>query len=96
MIHMSVTKGMYDLPQSSLLANELLEKRLNKHGYSMEICPKLWQHKTRPITFCLTVDDFSFVCIGREHSEHLLHILSQYYNITSDWSGTRYICIHLH
>jgi hypothetical protein len=27
-----VTKGMYGLPQAGLLANELLEKRLNKNG----------------------------------------------------------------
>ena len=26
-------RGMYGLPQSGLLANELLEKRLNKRGY---------------------------------------------------------------
>ena len=32
-IFMEVTKGMYALPQARLLANELLEKRLNKHGY---------------------------------------------------------------
>jgi hypothetical protein len=32
-IHLFVTRGMYSLPQSGLLANKLLEKRLNKHGY---------------------------------------------------------------
>jgi hypothetical protein len=26
-----VVRGMYRLPQAGLLANELLEKRLNKH-----------------------------------------------------------------
>ena len=32
-VYIEANKGMYGLPQSGLLANELLEKRLNKHGY---------------------------------------------------------------
>ena len=32
-IYIEVNKGMYGLPQAGLLANELLEKRLNRHGY---------------------------------------------------------------
>jgi hypothetical protein len=32
-IYIKAKHGMYRLPQSGLLANELLEKRLNKHGY---------------------------------------------------------------
>ncbi|KAL7475548.1 hypothetical protein ACHAW6_001458 [Cyclotella cf. meneghiniana] len=32
-VFIEVTKGMYGLPQAGLLANLLLEKRLNKKGY---------------------------------------------------------------
>ena len=32
-IYIKAKRGMYGLPQSGLLANELLEKRLNRHGY---------------------------------------------------------------
>jgi hypothetical protein len=32
-IYIRAKHGMYGLPQAGLLANELLEKRLNKHGY---------------------------------------------------------------
>jgi len=32
-IYIVATKGMYGLPQAGLLANKLLEKRLNKEGY---------------------------------------------------------------
>ena len=32
-VYVEVRKGMYGLPQAGKLANELLEKRLNKHGY---------------------------------------------------------------
>eukprot|EP00956_Cyclotella_meneghiniana_P003708 scaffold4513_cov37-Cyclotella_meneghiniana.AAC.3 len=49
-IFLKVVKGMYGLPQSGLLANQLLEKRLNKHGYfQSKIVPGLWAHKTRPM-----------------------------------------------
>jgi hypothetical protein len=32
-IYIKANRGMYGLPQSGLLANELLKKHLNKHGY---------------------------------------------------------------
>jgi hypothetical protein len=32
-IYIRAKRGMYGLPQAGLLANELLEKCLNKHGY---------------------------------------------------------------
>ena len=33
MIYIEANRGMYGLPQAGLLANELLEKRLNQRGY---------------------------------------------------------------
>jgi CO/xanthine dehydrogenase FAD-binding subunit len=33
MVFVEIRKGMYGLPQAGLLAQELLEQRLNKHGY---------------------------------------------------------------
>jgi hypothetical protein len=36
---------VYGLPQAGILAQELLEQRLNKHGYSQSpITPGLWRH----------------------------------------------------
>ncbi len=35
-IYIKAKQGMYSLPQSGLLANKLLEKRLNKHGYRQQ------------------------------------------------------------
>jgi hypothetical protein len=32
-IYIKAKQGMYGLPQSGLLANELLQKRLNRYGY---------------------------------------------------------------
>jgi hypothetical protein len=33
MVFVEIQKGMYGLPQAGLLAQELLEQRLKKHGY---------------------------------------------------------------
>jgi hypothetical protein len=54
----------YGLPQSGLLANELLEKRINKRGYCQsKLVPGLWSHKWRPVQFTLlsTADLFSYL-----------------------------------
>ena len=38
-VYIKATKGMYGLPHTGLLANEQLEKRLNKHGYRQSKLP---------------------------------------------------------
>jgi len=44
-IHIEANKGMYGLPQAGLLANELLEERLNENGYRQsKLVPGLWKH----------------------------------------------------
>ena len=95
-IYIVANRGMYGLPQAGLLANELLEKRLNKNGYvQSRLVPGLWQHKWRPIQFSLVVDDFGVKYVGREHADHLLSVLKEHYKVTTDWTGSRYIGIHL-
>ena len=45
-VYVKATKGMYRLPQAGLLANKLLKKRLNRHGYfQSKFVPGLWTHK---------------------------------------------------
>ena len=95
-IYIEANKGMYGLPQSGLLANELLEKRLNKHGYRQsKLVPGLWKHDTRPIQFTLVVDDFGVKYVGEEHALHLKKALESDYKVTTDWTGARYIGITL-
>ena len=95
-VYIEITKGMYGLPQAGLLANELLEKRLNKHGYQQsKLVPGLWKHCTRPIQFTLVVDDFGVKYIQQEDVDHLKSVLEQDYTVTTDWAGTRYIGITL-
>ncbi len=58
-IYIRAKCGMYSLPQAGLLANKLLEKRLNKHKYwQSKLVPGLWKQDTRPIQFTLVVDNF--------------------------------------
>jgi hypothetical protein len=94
-IYVEIQKGMYGLPQAGILAQQLLEERLNKHGYSQsKAVPGLWTHKTRPISFTLVVDDFGVKYVGKEHTMHLINILKEHYEISEDWLGSKYIGIN--
>ena len=95
-IYIVANKGMYGLPQAGLLANELLEKRLNENGYRQsKLVPGLWKHDWRPIQFTLVVDDFGVKYVGKEHALHLKATLERDYKVTNDWTGNRYIGITL-
>ena len=44
-INVGICKGMYGLPQAGILAQELLEKRLNAKGYRQsKLTPGFWTH----------------------------------------------------
>ena len=95
-IFIEVSKGMYGLPQSGRLANKLLEKRLNKHGYyQSKLVPGLWKHETRRVQFTLVVDDFGVKYERKEDAEHLMKTLKRHYTVSEDWTGKRYIGITL-
>ena len=92
LISIKIQKGMYGLPQAGILAQELLEKCLNKHGYRQSpITPGLWRHDFCPISFTLCVDNFGIKYIGREHVEHLSGILKEQNKCSQAWSGARYL-----
>ena len=91
-MYVKIQKGMYGLPQAGILAQVLLEKRLNEHGYSQsKVVPGLWTHKTCPILFTLVINDFGVKYVGKEHAMHLISILKQHYKISKDWTGSKYI-----
>eukprot|EP00804_Cyclotella_cryptica_P009002 CCRYP_003107-RA/>CCRYP_003107-RA protein AED:0.29 eAED:0.29 QI:0/0/0/1/1/1/2/0/642 len=95
-VYIIIVLGMYGLPHAGLIANELLEKRLNQHGYHQsKLVPGLWSHKWRPIWFTLVVDDFGVKYVGKEHALHLKSVLESYYPLSTDWTGNRYIGIRL-
>ncbi len=79
---------MYGLPQAGLIANELLEKQLNEHGYRQsKLIPGLRTHDTQPIQFTLVVDDFGVKNVNKEHALHLYKVLEAHYKLTCDWTG---------
>ena len=58
-VYIEIRQGMYGLPQSGILSQQLLEKRLNAEGYNQDTrVPVLWKHTWHPITFTLCVDNF--------------------------------------
>eukprot|EP00978_Attheya_sp_CCMP212_P010371 scaffold25103_cov42-Attheya_sp.AAC.1 len=90
-VMVEINKGMYGLPQAGILANKCLVKHPATHGYVK--APRthgLFRHVTRPVTFCLVVDDFAIKYVGKEHADHLLACLHQQYTMTTDWDCTNY------
>ena len=95
-VYIEVRKDMYGLPQAGLLAQQLLEKRLAKHGYKQSnVTPGLWTHEWRPICFTLVVDDFGVKYVGDEHAAHLQAALRETYEIEVDEEGEKYVGISL-
>ena len=78
-----IKNGVYGLPQSGVLAQALLKKRLKRHDYyQCPITPGIWCHTWRPIIFFLLVDDFDTEYIGERHALHLKYVLEKHYDIT--------------
>jgi hypothetical protein len=91
-VYCEVTKGMYGLLQSGIIAQELLEERLAEHGYHQsKIVHGLWKHKTRLICFCLVVNNFAAKYINRADADHLISTIRKYYPMTVDEEATKYI-----
>ena len=91
-MYLEILKGVYGLPQAGILAQKLLEKRLNAKDYRQSgICPGFWKHDWRPICFSLCVDNFGVKYVERKHAEHLMNTLKEDYTISQDWEGTQYI-----
>ena len=87
-IHIQANRGMCGLPQAGLLANELLEKRLNKRGYGQsKLVPGFWTHDWRPVQFTLFVDDFGVKYVGEENATHLKNTIEENYTVTTEWDG---------
>ena len=75
-VYVELRKGVYGLPQAGLLAQILLEERLQKHGYKhSKLTPGFWKHKWRPVCFTLVVDDSGVKYVGKEHAQHLVSVL---------------------
>jgi hypothetical protein len=95
-VYIEVQKGMYGMPQTGILSNQLLARRIAIHGYHQKkFTPGLWRHVTRPIQFTLVVDDFGVQYVGAEHAHHLIAALETDYTVSKDWTGGLYCGITL-
>jgi hypothetical protein len=75
-MYMEICKGMYGLPQASVLANKILKKNLARHGYfEQHHTLGLWKHHSQPVWFNLCVDNFGIKYIGTENLQHLYDAL---------------------
>ena len=87
-------RGMHGLPQVGLTMQEELEKCLTEHGCRQSpVIPGLWHHDWCPIPFMLVMDDFGVKCEGEEHARHLLQMLEEHCEVSTDWHGRK--CIGL-
>ena len=79
-----------------MISKKLLEARLNKAGYyQCPTTPGLWRHKWCPILSRLIVDDFGIEYVYKCHAKHLRDTLLEHYEITQDWTGSRFAGIDL-
>ena len=75
-VYIVANRRTYGLPQLVLLANKLIEKRLNKRSYQQnKLVPGLWKHEWRSIQFTLVVDNFGVKYVEKEHALHLKQTL---------------------
>ncbi len=80
-VYLDIRNGMYGLPQTGILANKLLKKRLATHK------PGLSKHHSQPIQFMLVIDDFGIKYANKRDAEHILHALKDHYKVEIDWTG---------
>ena len=90
--HVEIRCGVYGLPHAGPIAQQLLEKQLNKKGYKqIEITPGLGTQEWSPISLSLCMDDFGLKYFGRQHPDHLMSFLKEHYKIYHDWKSKRYL-----
>ena len=91
-----IRKSMYGLPQAGRVSYDALLPHLIAGGYiPSQHTPGLFRHKTKPITFCLIVDDFGVKYEHQSDVEDLIRHLQQRYKITADWTGQQFCGMHL-
>ena len=95
-VYVRIKRGMYGLKQAAILAYEFLVKNLSQYGYKpLPHSLSIWKHETRPISFCLCVDDFGIKYFHKDDAQHLLQSLQNHYTVTTDWEGKNFCGLNL-
>ena len=77
-VYVKINKGVYGLAQAGLLENEILEKRLVKHGFNQTPhTPGLWRHHINPNQFVLVVDGFGIKYDNKQDAHNLINSLEE-------------------
>jgi hypothetical protein len=88
-VYIEIQKGMYELPQSGILANELLQRCLALDGYRQtNHTHGLRKHGSRPVYFLLVVDDFGTKHMGCKNAEYLKASNETHCEISCDWTSS--------
>lgn len=95
-VMVEIVKGIYGLPQAGILAKKLLDERLLQGGYKQaNHTPGLYRHHNSGLQFTLWVDDFSILYTNKSDVDDLLTLLRQHYEVTTDWTGSKYLGLTL-
>ena len=59
-------------------------------GYKQsKFTPGIWSYKWHPIQLSLVVDDSGMNYVGEEYEKHLVSVLKERYEMTTDWEGSK-------
>jgi hypothetical protein len=87
-----VHKTHYGLPQAGALSQQRLFRHLQANGYhQLPSSPSVFRNKSGTIRFTLVVDDFAVLWTNKRDMDHLVHTLTQLYQIKINWAGTKYL-----
>ena len=87
-VYCEAIRGMYELKQAAKLARDQLVATLKPYGYYPTTeSQNIWAHVSRPIIFCLCVDDFGIKYFSQEDADYLLTALRSAYEVTVDSTG---------
>ena len=91
-----IRKGMYNLPQAGKLAYDKLLTHLSKSDHiPTSVTASLFKHCTKPITFCLIVNDFEVKYTHHQDAIDLIAHLNKEYTTVTNWKGNLFsgICL---
>ena len=95
-IYLDICKGMYVFTQTWRLSNDILAKWVEPKGcLKLKHTPGLLRHKWRPILLSLVVENFGVKYVGKEHANHLIPAIREFYPVAEDWNGILYWGIKL-
>ena len=91
-MYVEYRQGIYGMLQAGILAQKILEERLNTKGcHWRKTISGLWTHKYIPMSFTLMVNNFGVKYVGEEHTQHILSAIEEDCECKTEWEGTKYI-----